>query len=74
MDHGRVVERGTHTELVNRGGLYSRLYLEQFAGDELAPEPARPQLSPGKSRLPYNSDALEFVRYEAQGGDRDPDR
>ncbi|GAC1327936.1 MAG: ABC transporter ATP-binding protein [Candidatus Dormibacteria bacterium] len=39
MERGRVVERGTHSELVNRGGLYSRLYLEQFAGDELAPEP-----------------------------------
>ncbi|MDQ6746868.1 MAG: ATP-binding cassette domain-containing protein, partial [Candidatus Dormibacteraeota bacterium] len=38
LDHGRVVERGTHTELVNRGGLYSQLYLEQFAGDEV-PEP-----------------------------------
>ncbi|MDQ6747021.1 MAG: ABC transporter ATP-binding protein/permease, partial [Candidatus Dormibacteraeota bacterium] len=23
LDHGRVVERGTHSELVNRGGLYS---------------------------------------------------
>ena len=38
MDHGRVVERGTHTELVNRGGLYSQLYLEQFASDEVVPE------------------------------------
>jgi ATP-binding cassette subfamily B protein len=38
MDHGQVVERGTHTELVNRGGLYSQLYLEQFAGDAV-PEP-----------------------------------
>jgi ATP-binding cassette subfamily B protein len=34
MDHGRIVERGTHAELVSRGGLYSRLYREQFAGDE----------------------------------------
>jgi ATP-binding cassette subfamily B protein len=33
MDHGRVVEQGTHAYLVNRGGLYSRLYLEQFASD-----------------------------------------
>jgi ATP-binding cassette subfamily B protein len=33
MDHGRVVEQGTHAQLVNRGGLYSRLYLEQFASD-----------------------------------------
>ncbi|MFN2465157.1 MAG: ABC transporter ATP-binding protein [Candidatus Dormibacteria bacterium] len=35
LDHGRIVERGTHAELVNRGGLYSQLYLEQFAGDEV---------------------------------------
>jgi len=39
MDHGRVVERGTHTELVNRGGLYSQLYLEQFAADAAVPAP-----------------------------------
>ncbi|HEV1997446.1 MAG TPA: ABC transporter ATP-binding protein, partial [Candidatus Dormibacteraeota bacterium] len=39
MDHGRVVERGSHTELVNRSGLYSQLYLEQFASDEVVPEP-----------------------------------
>jgi ATP-binding cassette subfamily B protein len=38
LEHGRIVERGTHAELVNRGGLYSQLYLEQFAGDEV-PEP-----------------------------------
>jgi ATP-binding cassette subfamily B protein len=31
---GRIVERGTHRELVNRGGLYSQLYLEQFAAEE----------------------------------------
>jgi ATP-binding cassette subfamily B protein len=39
MSHGRVVERGTHSQLVNQGGLYSQLYLEQFAADELEPEP-----------------------------------
>src|ERR1035437_8675058 len=33
MDQGRVVEQGTHAQLVNRGGLYSRLFLEQFASD-----------------------------------------
>lgn len=31
VDDGRIVERGTHTELVQRGGLYADLYRTQFA-------------------------------------------
>jgi ATP-binding cassette subfamily B protein len=31
LDRGRIVERGTHAELVARGGLYSELYRTQFA-------------------------------------------
>src|SRR4029079_4676963 len=30
VDDGRIVERGTHDELVNRGGLYADLYRTQF--------------------------------------------
>jgi len=30
LDEGRLVEQGTHTELLARGGLYSRLYETQF--------------------------------------------
>jgi ATP-binding cassette subfamily B protein len=30
MDEGRVVEEGSHSELVARGGLYSRLAALQF--------------------------------------------
>jgi ATP-binding cassette subfamily B protein len=32
MEKGRIVERGTHAELLAKGGLYSRLYDEQFRG------------------------------------------
>ncbi|HEV8695968.1 MAG TPA: ATP-binding cassette domain-containing protein, partial [Lysobacter sp.] len=30
MDHGRIVERGTHTELLAMGGLYAHLHRMQF--------------------------------------------
>jgi ATP-binding cassette subfamily B protein len=30
MDHGSIVESGTHAELVARGGLYARLATMQF--------------------------------------------
>jgi ATP-binding cassette, subfamily B, bacterial len=29
-DRGRIVERGRHDELLERGGLYAQLYREQF--------------------------------------------
>jgi ATP-binding cassette subfamily B protein len=31
MDHGRIVERGTHDELLRAQGLYARLFESQFA-------------------------------------------
>lgn len=34
VDEGRIVERGTHDELLARGGLYSHLYELQFRGEE----------------------------------------
>jgi ATP-binding cassette subfamily B protein len=30
LDRGRLVERGTHTELLDRSGVYAQLYLQQF--------------------------------------------
>lgn len=32
VEHGRVVERGTHEELLTRGGTYARYYRMQFEG------------------------------------------
>jgi ATP-binding cassette, subfamily B, bacterial len=32
LDHGQIIERGNHDELVKRDGLYARLYEEQFGG------------------------------------------
>ncbi|MGH7986020.1 MAG: ABC transporter ATP-binding protein, partial [Candidatus Binataceae bacterium] len=37
LDHGKVAETGTHTELLHRGGTYARLYAEQTRGLSLAP-------------------------------------
>ena len=30
MDHGEIVDSGTHAELVTRPGVYQNLYNEQF--------------------------------------------
>lgn len=36
MDRGRIVERGTHAELIAKGGLYAQLYETQFSRQEFA--------------------------------------
>ena len=36
FDRGRIAERGTHRELLAAGGLYSRLYHEQFEAEAAA--------------------------------------
>ena len=32
IDRGRLIERGTHEQLLRRGGMYAQLYNEQFQG------------------------------------------
>jgi ATP-binding cassette subfamily B protein len=46
-ERGRIVERGTHRELVERGGLYARLYREQFLAHETAPP--EPEIVPASA-------------------------
>jgi subfamily B ATP-binding cassette protein MsbA len=38
LDHGRIVEEGSHSELLARGGLYARLYQHQFREGDLLVE------------------------------------
>ena len=42
MDKGRLVEQGTHAQLIAGGGLYSRIYEEQFRPQEDAERLALP--------------------------------
>jgi ABC-type multidrug transport system fused ATPase/permease subunit len=40
LEHGQLVEQGTHRELVTAGGLYQTLYHEQSLGLDLEAQPA----------------------------------
>ncbi|MBB4933232.1 ATP-binding cassette subfamily B protein [Lipingzhangella halophila] len=40
LEDGRILERGTHSELLERGGLYTALYRTQFAAQEKTGTPS----------------------------------
>jgi ATP-binding cassette subfamily B protein len=46
MDAGRIVDIGTHAELVARGGLYARLASMQFGLDANGQRQDQPHLAP----------------------------
>ena len=54
LDHGRIVERGTHADLLRRGGTYAELFEEQARGLALAtPDPV--YRSDPRSRMAYQA-------------------
>jgi ATP-binding cassette, subfamily B, bacterial len=39
VDEGKIVERGNHTQLLNKGGLYAELHDMQFRDEDATPQP-----------------------------------
>jgi subfamily B ATP-binding cassette protein MsbA len=65
LEHGRIVERGTHTELLALNGRYRELYDRQFQfernqfinpGEDFTAEPPAPDI--GRSRRPSSMTAI----------------
>ncbi|MGH2388850.1 MAG: hypothetical protein ACRDIE_11665, partial [Chloroflexota bacterium] len=49
---GRIVQRGTHVELVGQPGLYARLYEEQFGDGASRPGEAETLIGPDGAIIP----------------------
>jgi len=46
LDHGQLIDQGTHPTLLARGGLYAELYHRQFRAAPPPPEPGAPRPAP----------------------------
>jgi len=58
MDHGRVVEQGTHDDLLAQGGIYADLYRLQYAGGKTVSDPGnRGKALPDQRRKGNGQDA-----------------
>jgi ATP-binding cassette subfamily B protein len=38
MNNGKIIEKGTHNELLENGGFYAELYNSQFTGGDIEGE------------------------------------
>jgi ATP-binding cassette subfamily B protein len=64
VHRGRIVERGTHGELLALGGLYARLYREQFSSATRGPSPK----SPGQPNGQASAIVKDTAETVIQGG------
>ena len=51
LEEGQIRESGTHSELLARGGTYSRLYDLQFADDDMLAQAAPAKLNDASNSL-----------------------
>jgi ABC-type multidrug transport system fused ATPase/permease subunit len=65
LDHGRLIEEGTHAQLLAAGGLYAKMYGLQFAADamcEAAAPHSQESLGGPPSHLPLRAPASGPLR------------
>ncbi|MBZ8134212.1 ABC transporter ATP-binding protein/permease [Afifella sp. IM 167] len=61
LERGRVAERGTHAELLERGGLYSEMWRRQREADEAAERLRRSQIEEEDTYLPSPDEDPEAI-------------
>ena len=71
LDGGRIVERGTHAELLTVGGLYARLYETQFRPSPVTVEARSHDVGAADVRAAQRSGARSDQDIEAPGSQRD---
>jgi len=71
MEHGDIVEKGTHDELIAAEGAYYRLYRSQFeqASTDLGPAEAEPSQGTGPRHTPTADDAVVVSAMAAAASD-----
>ena len=58
LDEGRVVERGSHVDLVSAGGRYASLWWDELMSDRPAPEPMPETLVGTEAPRPDRDEAV----------------